>query len=186
MKISHLWNSEGPVDVRAWVSILALVLLIAIVSIISRLPLIDTENEGDKPIQPVIQYTDHYGTIQPQVVDGFSEEPIEDAVVVIPETGQRFVTDQDGLTALIRVPILEDVHFTDISPKPWGEITLMIYKKGYIEYVLLHAHAWENQTRKGPKILLFPEVEGEKNEPFFVVEGPHRLWVQELVEKYRP
>ncbi|MBE3101448.1 MAG: hypothetical protein IMZ47_04160 [Firmicutes bacterium] len=128
----------------------------------------------------------HYGYMQPQVVDGFSEEPIEGATVVIPETGQKFVTSKDGLTALIQVPVLDDKHFADISPKPWGEVTLIVYKKGYIEYVLFYTHVWESQTRKGPKVLLFPEVEGDRNEPFAIVEGPHRLWVNELVEKYRP
>lgn len=135
---------------------------------------------------PSNQESRHYGYIQPQVVDGFSEEPIEGASVVIPETGQRFVTAKDGLTAIIKVPIKEDVHFAEISPKPWSEITLITYKEGYVEYVLFHTHVWEDQTRKGPRIMLFPQVEGEKHEPFSVVEGPHRLWVKELVEKYRP
>ena len=128
----------------------------------------------------------HFGYIQPQVIDGFSEEPIEGAVVVIPETDQQFVTAEDGLTAVIKVPIKEDLHFADISPKPWSEITLIVYKKDYVEYVLFHTHVWEGQTSKGPKIMIFPQPEGEKHEPFSVVEGPHRIWVKELVEKYRP
>jgi hypothetical protein len=120
------------------------------------------------------------------VVDGFSEDPIEGAAVVIPETGQKFVTSKDGLTAVIKIPVEEDEHFEDISPKPWGEITVIVYKEGYIEYVLLNTHVWENQSRKGPKILLFPEVQGERNEPFAVTEGPQRIWVKNLVEKFRP
>ena len=128
----------------------------------------------------------HFGYIQPQVVDGFSEEPIEGATVVIPEIGQQFITAQDGMTAIIKVPIKEDVHFAEISPKPWSEITLIIYKEGYVEYVLFHTHVWEDQSRQGPRIMLFPQVEGEKHEPFSLVEGPHRLWVKELVDKYRP
>ena len=31
------------------------------------------------------KYTAHFGYIQPRVVDGFSERPIEGAVVIIPE-----------------------------------------------------------------------------------------------------
>ena len=128
----------------------------------------------------------YFGYIQPKVVDGFSEEPLEGAVVVIPETGQKFITASDGLTAVIKVPIEEDVHYAGIAPKPWSEITLIVYKEDYIEYVLCHTHVWENQTRKGPAILLFPKVDGEENEPFSVVEGPHRLWVRDLVDKFRP
>jgi hypothetical protein len=128
----------------------------------------------------------HFGQIRPIVVDGFSEEPLAGAVVVIPETGQRFVTGEDGATALIQVPIIEDQHFKDIAPKPWGEVTLIVYKEGYIDYVLFYTHVWENQTREGPKILLFPQPEGEPAEPFPIVEGPHRLWVNKLVDKFRP
>jgi hypothetical protein len=128
----------------------------------------------------------YFGYIQPQVVDGFTEDPLEGATVVIPEIRQSFVTSGDGLTAIIKIPIKEDAHYAEIAPKPWSEITLIIYKEGYIEYVLFHTHVWENQTRKGPKILLFPKVEGEENEPFSVVEGPHRIWVKELVDKFKP
>ncbi len=128
----------------------------------------------------------YFGYIQPQVMDGFSEEPLEGVTVVIPETGQSFITSSDGLTAVIKVPIREDAHYAKIAPKPWSEVTLIIYKEGYIEYVLFHARIWENQTRKGPTILLFPKVDGEENEPFSVVEGPHRMWVKDLVEKFRP
>jgi len=60
----------------------------------------------------------HYGYIQPQVVDGVTEEPIEGAVIVIPETGQQFVTSKDGQTAIIKVPIKEDLHFSEIALKP--------------------------------------------------------------------
>lgn len=125
-----------------------------------------------------------FGYIQPEVVDGFTEDPIAEAEVVIPELNQRFFTGQDGLTAPIKVPIFEDEHFSNIKPKPWGEVTIIVYKEGYIEYVLLHAHVWENQSRKGPRIMLFPDTEGN-SEPFAIIEGPHRVWVKELVEKYR-
>ncbi len=128
----------------------------------------------------------HFGYIVPMVVDGFSEEPLQNALVVIPETGQHFFTGEDGTTASIRIPILEDPRFSEIVPQPWGEATLIVYKEGYIEYVLLNAHIWENQTRKGPKILLFPEEAGSPSEPFAIMEGPHRMWVNELVKKYRP
>jgi len=125
------------------------------------------------------------GKLQPVVVDGYSEMPLENATVVIPETGERYVTDENGKTPVIEVPILEDTHFSSILKKPWGEITLLIYKEGYIEYALFHTQVWENQVRSGPKILLFPKDSEGSNEPFSLIEGPHRLWVNELVEKYR-
>ncbi|HBG75354.1 hypothetical protein QBE55_01515 [Eubacteriales bacterium mix99] len=138
----------------------------------------DTDKAGTKG--------DHYGYLQPQVVDGFSEEPIQGATVVIPEINQKFVTAEDGYTAAIRIPIQEDAHFEKIEPKPWSEVTILVYCPDYIEYALFQAHVWESQSRKGPKILLFPKEKGKENEPFGVVEGPHRIWIKELVEKYRP
>ena len=129
---------------------------------------------------------EHYGYIQPQVVDGFSEEPIRGATVVIPEINQKFMTAEDGYTASIRIPIQEDEHFEKIQPKPWSEVTVLVYCPDYIEYALFQTHVWESQSRKGPKILLVTKEKGKEKEPFGVVEGPHRIWIKELVEKYRP
>ncbi|MBM7582548.1 hypothetical protein JOD02_001405 [Caldicoprobacter guelmensis] len=127
----------------------------------------------------------HYGYIQPHVVDGFTERPIEGAAVVIPELGKKFKTNAQGLTPAIRVPIIEDTHYKNILPKTWGEITLIVYKEGYIDYVLFHTHVWENQSRKGPKILLFPQSREEVSDPMAIIESPHRLWVKQLVEKFK-
>lgn len=127
----------------------------------------------------------HFGYIQPQVVDGFNEKPIEGARIVIPELNKKFITNAEGFTSSIKVPIIEDTHYKNICPKPWGEVTLIVYKEGYMDYVLFHTHIWENQTRQGPKILLFPTPSGERNQPMAIVESPHRLWTTELVEKYR-
>lgn len=172
--------------IKALISILALTIVMVSLYVVSFIPFEHIVNRQIQAFNPSNQGMRHFGYIQPQVVDGFSEEPIEGASVVIPETDQQFITAQDGMTAIIKVPIWEDVHFAEISPKPWSEITLIIYKEGYVEYVLFHTHVWEDQTRQGPRIMLFPQVEGEKHEPFSLVEGPHRLWVKELVEKYRP
>ena len=179
-------DSKSSDKTKAFVSVLALALFMVFLYAGSFIPFEHIISRQIQAFSPTSQGARHYGYIQPQVVDGFSEEPIEGAAVVIPETGQQFITARDGMTAVIRIPIQEDVHFAEISPKPWGEITLIVYREGYVEYALFHVHVWEDQTRKGPKILLFPQVEGEKHEPFTVVEGPHRLWVRELVEKYRP
>ena len=186
MKYRKPQDLKSSSKIKAFVSIIALALFIVSLYVGSFISFEYIVSRQIDAFNPSNQDMRHYGFIQPQVVDGFSEEPIEGASVVIPETGQQFITGQDGMTAIIKVPIKEDVHFAEISPKPWSEITLIIYKEGYVEYVLFHTHVWEDQTRQGPRIMLFPQVEGEKHEPFSVVEGPHRLWVKELVEKYRP
>ena len=126
------------------------------------------------------------GEIVPEVLDGMSLNPIEGAEVVVVETEGRYRTKSDGKTQAIRVPVVEDAHFADILKKPWGEITLIVYKDGYADYVLFHTQVWENQCREGPRILLFKADAQAKEQPFSIVEGPQRLWVMELVEKYLP
>lgn len=188
MKIPSLHKGTFKENSKARASILAMTAVIISLCAISYVifsQYIGKQNGTITTIETA-KIPKHFGFIQPQVVDGFSDEPLEGATVVIPETDQSFITSADGLTALIKVPITEDAHYAEIAPKPWSEITLIIYKEGYIEYVLFHTHVWENQSRKGPTILLFPKVEGDENEPFSVVEGPHRMWVKELVEKFRP
>ncbi|HHZ13408.1 MAG: hypothetical protein ACOX1R_03555 [Caldicoprobacterales bacterium] len=130
--------------------------------------------------------TGKFGYIKPQVVDGFSEEPIEGATVVIPETNTSYKTDEMGYTPDIRIEIVPDIRFKNINPKTWGEATLIAYKEGYIEYVLLNINIWESQNRQGPKIRLFPKENQQLDQPMSIVEGPNQLWINSLVEKYRP
>lgn len=127
-----------------------------------------------------------FGYMRPQVVHGFTEEPIEGAVVVIPAIKASFKTNEDGYTPNIKIEISPDGYFEEIHPKTWGETVLIAYKEGYIEYVLLHVNVWENENRKGPKILLFPKNDGSLDQPMSIVEGPNQLWINSLVEKYRP
>ncbi|MFZ5974084.1 MAG: hypothetical protein ACOYU3_01575 [Bacillota bacterium] len=127
-----------------------------------------------------------YGDIVPEVLDGMSMQPIEGAEVIVVETNKRYSTLSDGKTPVIRVPILEDEHFKDILKKPWGEITLIIHKEGYADYVLFHTQIWENERRQGPRILLFKADEQAAERPFVIVEGPQRLWVNELIKKFIP
>lgn len=127
-----------------------------------------------------------YGDIVPEVVDGMTMQPIEGAEVVVAETNKRVFTQADGKTPVIRVPIVEDEHFKDILKKPWGEITLIVHKEGYADYVLFHTQIWENERRQGPRILLFKADKEAAERPFVIVEGPQRLWVNELIKKFIP
>lgn len=163
-----------------------LVLLITAITLLYGGYLSNNASIYNKQIAVFSQSKVPSGFIRPQVVDGFSEKPIKGAIIVIPELKESFETDEQGLAPNIKIPILEDQHFESINPKTWGETTLIVYKEGYHEYVLFYVHVWENQNRQGPKVLLFPKQEMEIDQPMSIVEGPHRLWVNSLVEKYRP
>jgi hypothetical protein len=120
------------------------------------------------------------------VVEGYTETPIKDATVVVVETGKTYQTDENGMTEKFDVPVIRDTRYDDIMQKQWGEITLIIYKEGFIPYALFYLQVIGGQTREGVKILLFEEGQTESAQPFSIIEGPNRVWVDALVEMYRP
>lgn len=125
------------------------------------------------------------GTIIVYVKDGPSDEPLENARVVIPEMGQSFLTDKNGSTGEIYATVLEDADYKAICPQPWGEITLLIYKPGYADCAIFHVNIMENKTRNGPTVLLFPLAPGEANDAFTLTEAPNKLWVKQLLDRFR-
>lgn len=125
------------------------------------------------------------GSLIVTVVNGFTEQPIQGARVVIPEAGQSAVTNAQGKTGTLTAPINRDETYENILPKSWGEITLLIYCEGYIDCAIFHVNIAQDKTRQGPKVLLFPLDADGSNQPFTLIESPDRRWVQELLTKYR-
>ena len=118
--------------------------------------------------------------------EGFSEAPLEGATVVIPEIQQSFLTDERGQTPAIAVPIQQDTEYQDILPKPWGEVTILVYYPGCVDLALFHVNVWENKARNGPTILMFPQTGDMEGQPFTMTEGPNNTWVSALLDQYRP
>ena len=128
----------------------------------------------------------HTGSLQLEVLDGMTQHPLEDVIIVIPETGEKYTTNAEGKTPVIQVPIIENETYRDILAQPWGEITVLAYKDGYIPYALFHTQIWENEARQGPQLLLFPQDSSDSDQPFSIVEGPQRIWVNDLIERFNP
>lgn len=120
------------------------------------------------------------------VVEGYTESPISDASVVVVETGNVYTTNSQGYTGVIEVPLVRDTRYDKILAKPWGEVTLIIYKDGFMPYALFYLQVIGGQTREGVKILLFEQGITDSNEPFSIIEGPNRIWVDELIKMYQP
>ena len=118
----------------------------------------------------------------PRVTDGRTGLPIEDAVIVIPETGSSYRTDSEGKTEIIRIPYSEKSDYDSILPKNWCEVTLLAYADGYAPYALFYLQLQEDSLRDGPVVMLFP---GEQD-PFSIIEGPPDWWVSELIKKFSP
>jgi hypothetical protein len=120
------------------------------------------------------------------VVEGFNETPIADATIIVVDTGDVYHTDENGMTDVMEVPFVRDTRYDKVLPKPWGEVSLIIYKNGYVPYALFYLQVLEGETREGVKILLFENDSAQSTEPFSIIEGPNRIWVDALVEKYQP
>jgi len=121
-----------------------------------------------------------------RVLEGYTESPITGASVVVLETGKTYTTDEKGMTDVIEVPVIRDTRYDAILEKPWGEVSLIIYKEGFVPYALFYLQVLGGQTREGVKILLFEQGSTDSEEPFSIIEGPSRAWVDQLVEMYRP
>lgn len=125
-------------------------------------------------------------TVSFTVVEGYTETPIPGAKVYIMETGQYYSTDEKGNTPEISVPVILDSRFNSAITKPWGEINLIVYKDGFTTYALFYLQVSPSTPRKNVKILMFKKDEIESAEPFSIIEGPNKLWVDKLIEKYTP
>ncbi|MGI6176474.1 MAG: hypothetical protein ACOYJC_10045 [Christensenellales bacterium] len=141
---------------------------------------------SDQTAMPVSTSVGASAALIVEVYDGNSGQPLPGVQVVVPETNTCYTTDTAGKTEPISVPVILDTHYADMLPMPWGEITLIAYSDGYIPYALFYVQVWENETRQGPRIYLFPENQAGSKEPFSIIEGPQRLWVNRIVDQYRP
>lgn len=141
---------------------------------------------GDNTIAAMSFGTSGNAKFTINVVEGYTDTPIMDAKVVILETGKTYTTDENGNTGIIEAPVIRDTRFDKIIPKPWGEVSLIVYKDGFLPYALFYLQVIGGETRNGVKILLFENNSTGNSEPFSIIEGPNRLWVDELVKRYQP
>ena len=122
------------------------------------------------------------GLMRVTVRDGFTDEPLEGAVVVIPETNMQYITNKEGKTELIQVPLLRDKHYSKLLKQDYGLVTVLVYCEGYAPYALFFTHVENGTMRNGPNVWLFPEP----GDPFVIIEAPKGDWCNELIDMYRP
>lgn len=119
------------------------------------------------------------------IVADFSDNaPVSFARVCIPEINASFFTDNSGNTPLIEVPVMPDAFYDGICKRNFGEITVIVYKEGYADYILCNLCIRENDIREGIKLLIYKK---DNFMPDFtpIVETPDVKWLKELIEKYR-
>ena len=78
-----------------------------------------------------------------------------------------------------------DKRYDKILPKPWGEISVIFYKEGYIDYALFYLQVLEGNTRENVEILMFENGKMQSDQPFSIIEGPNKIWVNEMITKHK-
>lgn len=122
--------------------------------------------------------------IRLNISDISDNKPVRSACVYIAETGRYFDTDNAGYTPVIEVPIMPANHYDNIYKRSFGEITVIVYKEGYIDYALFNLNVRENEERLNLKIFMYKK--GTSNQNFIsIVETPDNNWIQNLIDKYR-
>ena len=120
------------------------------------------------------------GSVAFRILDGHTAEPVQNAAVVIPEADKTVFTDANGYTEDIEVTIVEDTRFA--IAKPWGEVSVLIYKDGFSDYALFYAQVQKNVRRDVITVFLY----NMGAQPYALIEGPKDDWVLQMLEHYRP
>lgn len=128
--------------------------------------------------------TNATASISPTVTDAETGEPIEGAVIIIPEADGEFVTDKNGSAGTLNMPVISDERYKKILPRPWGEVSILVYADGYAPCAVLNYMVKNGVERTGPEIMLFKD--DPSSSAYSLCEPPHKEWVDALIEKYRP
>ncbi len=126
-----------------------------------------------------------YGHMDITVLDAYSLQPVEGAVLVFPDAGLSVTTDQVGRAQVFGLPIQRHSQQNRLLHQSHGECTLLVYKAGYIPYALFYVQVTPGRVRNGPTVYLFPQYDGAP-EVVTIVESPAYDWAKALMEQYRP
>ena len=96
------------------------------------------------------------GHLKVSAVDAYSNRPIANAEIVLPEAGISSISDKNGSASLYGVPLSQPSRLERIIPCDYGETTILAYAEGYLPFALFHVHVYEGRMRNGPVLYLFP------------------------------
>jgi hypothetical protein len=127
-------------------------------------------------------YQDDSAYLKIKIIDLKTREPLENATVCIVETSKYYTTDKQGNTPTIQVPYLKNSNFDNVLERPWGDITILAYKDGYVDYLVFYIMVQKNKTRY-LTLTLAPYSVGSK--PYLIIESPDDAWAKEIIKKYK-
>ncbi len=127
----------------------------------------------------------NYAHISLYVIDAYTLRPLEGATIVLPESGITGESNARGTAFLSSIPIDTNSAFNRLTGAEYGEITMLIYAKGYLPCVWFKVHMYPSRIRSGPTIYMFPEGSEEVKVTVFT-EAPEDLLMQEFVRRFAP
>lgn len=120
-----------------------------------------------------------------QVIDDFTNQPIEGVTICIIETRHYEITNKYGSTTPIEVPIVTNKNFDLYLKRNWGELTILAYKNGYADNLSLYNLVMPNTTRAGLIIRMREIINSEDNSPTISVNQPSPEWIETLIKLYK-
>jgi len=148
-------------------------------------PLNDQPKVVPGPDTPGKDKFDLWSTLQVQVIDGRTKQPLQNAEVVLAETGYRTTTDENGFTKPFPAPVIRDPRFEAPLGRLHGQLTLIAYKQGYRDTVYFNIRMRQNMMTRVQMWMLQITPEDRRIEPYVYFYPIHRLFVDQLVNKFR-
>ena len=126
-----------------------------------------------------------YGKIVVTVLEENTNKPIDNAIVCLIESREYVSTNKNGLTNILKVPIIRNTNFDYSLKRNWGEITLLVYKPGYADHICFYQSVPVKQTRLGIIVRLSPIFSSTDTAPTITTNTPDKTWVKELIRLYK-
>lgn len=121
-----------------------------------------------------------------RVIDGRSLQALPGAEVVVIETEQRIVTDKDGYTPYIDVPIIRNPRYRPMIAELHGQLGVIAYKNGYRDSIHLGIRVHEGGSKAETTVWMYKIGPGDARvEPVLYQVPYHHLWLVELADKFR-
>lgn len=140
----------------------------------------DLQANGNKAVSASADATKANAFVVPTVKDAVTGDPIENAQIVVAETGQVYATDSSGATEPIPCTSSQAPEY------PSQTATLLVYAEGYLNYAVFNVQATPGETRAGPDILMFQEKESQSQAAVVLVESPDRAFVEAMLTQLKP
>jgi hypothetical protein len=134
---------------------------------------------------PGLEKWDLWGQLRVRVVDERTGKPLKGAEVVLAENGYRTTTDRDGWTKVFPAPVIRDPRYSDIIQRLHGQLTLVVYRNGYRDSIMLGVRMREGMLYT-PVVGMYQITPGDRRiEPTVFKFPTHHIFATDLAEFYR-